>query len=223
LRFDPGTGASEFYAMPAPLARPTAATVDAHGNVYVTGGDRNVVGRIDAHRNVYVVAQEDSPAPITVVGGGLAVSADGALYVSDYSKGRVGRVEGSHFQWTDLGGDAHAPSNMVAAPDGSVWFVDLGFPSQVGRIDAAGTLQTFALPAEFQRPDAKSYSSIAVAPNGDVWFTYVETSKVVRVTPAGEVSYVSLEEQSLPRGLAIDAKGRVWLTTTGVARIDLGS
>ena len=45
----------------------------------------------------------------------------------------------------------------------------------------------------------------------------------MRVTAAGEVSYVSLEKTSLPRGLAIDAHGTVWVTTLGFARIDLGS
>lgn len=224
LRFDPANGASDFYALPDPLARPTAAAVDGHGDVFVVGGHSAIVGRIDARRNVYIVAREDSPAPITITDGGLALGRDGAAYVSDYETGRVGRVNGGGFVWTDLGGNTHAPSGMAAAPDGSIWFVDLGAPGQAGRLDAAGVLQTFPLPPELQLvPTAKSASSIAVAPDGSAWFTVAEHDAVVRVTASGEVSYVSLEAPSLPRGLAIDANGTVWITTFGFARIDLGS
>jgi len=223
LRFDPATRAAEFFSVPGPLARPTAAVVDGHGDVWLTGGDRAVVGRIDARRDVYVVAQEDGLAPITVVGGGLTVRSDGAVFMSDYSAGRVGQVRGSGFDWTDLGGDVHAPSGIVSAPDGSIWFVDLGIPNQVGRIDAAGVLQTFVLPAAIQGPSGKSISTIAVAPDGAAWFTVPESSSVARVTPAGEVAYVSLEGGSLPRGIAIDAHGRIWVTTRGFVRLELGS
>src|SRR6185436_15372157 len=104
VRFDPATGGSQFFSIPAPLRRPTAVAVDASGDVWMTGGDRAIVGRIDGHRDVYVVAREDGAAPITVVGGGLAVRTDGVVYASDYAAGRVGRVLGSGFQWTDLGG-----------------------------------------------------------------------------------------------------------------------
>jgi virginiamycin B lyase len=221
VRVDPTTGEGTLFSIPSPLARPTAITADRHGDIWVTGGDQPVVGRFDAHDGVFVVAQELAPQPVTVSTAGIAVTAGGAVFMSDYSEGRIGRVHGSDLVWTDLGGNSHAPSGMAAAADGSIWFVDLG-GRQVGRIDAAGKVHTYALPPELQNLSDKSAGSIAAAPDGTLWFTVPEADSVVRVTSAGDIAYVSLEQSSLPRGLAIDAHCAIWVTTLSMARIELG-
>ncbi len=103
----------------------------------------------------------------------MAVASDGQVFVSDYEKGRIGRVVGTRFEWTDIGPHA-ALSGLAADGDGSVWFVSLGQPNQVGRVDAQGKLTTYALPF-WPNADVYTYgSAMARAPAGSFWFTVPE-------------------------------------------------
>jgi streptogramin lyase len=218
-RLDPVTGDLQLFAVPDPLSRPTAVGSDGHGGVWFTGGDRPVVGRVNASNQVFVVAAEDAGPPITVQTGGVVIASDGQLFVSDYAEGRIGRVHGTAFNWTSVGPDA-APSDLAAGDDGTVWFVSLGRPNQVGSVDAHGTLSAYDLPAWPTTLSDKSQATIARAPDGSFWFTLPERAQLGRVDATGELSFIQLAERSLPRGLAFDPAGRLWFTTdTGFARI----
>ncbi|HVY38043.1 MAG TPA: hypothetical protein VHM31_08910 [Polyangia bacterium] len=220
-RLDPTTGEIQLFDVPGPLARPTAVGSDGHGGVWLTGGDRPIIGRLDAANHVFVVAAENAPAPITVQLGGVAVASDGQVFVSDYAEGRIGRVQGTRFIWTDIDPSA-APSGMAADTDGSVWFVSLGLPNCVGRVDHDGVLQTYELPAWPTEVSSKSGSTIARGPDGSFWFTLPERAQLGRVDANGGLSFLQLPSGSLPRGLAFDPAGRLWFTRSGgFGRIEL--
>ncbi|HVT08362.1 MAG TPA: hypothetical protein VHO67_12965 [Polyangia bacterium] len=220
-RLDPATGEIQLFDVPGPLARPTAVGSDGQGGVWLTGGDRPIIGRLDATNHVFVVAAESAPAPVTVQLAGVAVASDGQVFVSDYAEGRVGRVQGARFLWTDIDPSA-APSGIAADTDGSVWFVSLGLPNCVGRVDHDGALRTYELPAWPSELSSKSGSIIARAPDGSFWFTLPERAQLGRVDANGGLSFLPLPAGSLPRGLAFDPAGRLWFTRVGgVGRIEL--
>jgi streptogramin lyase len=57
-------------------------------------------------------------------------------------------------------------------------------------------------------------SQITVGPEGDLWFTEESTysgSRVVRMTPTGEVTEHEVLEYSEPRGIALGPEGDLWL------------
>jgi streptogramin lyase len=223
-RFDPVTHSAATYPVPDALARPAAAASDGHGGVWVSGGNEPIVGRVDATNGVVVVAAENAPAPITLSTAGLAVASDGVIFVSDYDQGRIGRVVGSAFAWTDLGGTANAPSGLAAGDDGSVWFVSLGSPNEVGRVAHDGTLQAYPLPAPSGLISDKSASTIARAPDGSFWFALPERQQLGQVTADGQMSFLNLTTTGDPIALAFDPSGRLWFTTdSGFGRVDFST
>jgi streptogramin lyase len=224
-RFDTLTHAAATLALPAALARPTVVASDGQGGVWVSGGNEPIVGGLDGPDAVAAVTMESAPAPITISIAGLAVASDGQIFVSDYDRGRIGRAAGSSFVWTDLGGAANAPSGLGADVDGSVWFISLGKPNEIGRVASDGTLATYPLAAPITPISDKSLSTIARAPDGSFWFALPEQQALGRITADGQVTFiVPLASGSYPVGVAFDPSGRLWFTDdTGFGRIDLTS
>jgi virginiamycin B lyase len=220
-RFDITSQQFQTYTVPAPLSRPTSIAADDQGNIWLTGGDSNVVGRLDASNRVYVVANEAAPTPITVTLGGLALSSDGQVFVSDYAQGRIGRVQAAQFAWTDLGGDLNAPSGLTAGDDGAIWFVSLGHPNEVGHVDRDGSLHAFSLPDWPSPLSDKSGSRIVRGPDGAFWFTLMERHQLGRVDANGDLSFIQLVDTRYPVALAFDPAGRLWFTYDGgIARVE---
>jgi streptogramin lyase len=221
-RLDTTTFDLQTYSVPAPLSRPTTVGSDGRGGIWLGGGNQPIVGRVDTTNQVFVLAAESAPAPITVSTGGVAIASDGQVFVTDYDGGRIGRVQGNGFAWTDLGGTTNAPSGLAAGDDGSVWFVSLGQPNEVGRVAHDGTLQAYPLPAADQPPSEKSSSEIVRGPDGAFWFTLPEQAQLGRVDGNGQLSFIQLlDGGSLPRGLAFDPSGRLWFTSDpGFGRIE---
>ena len=222
-RFDTVTHTALSAPLTDALARPTTLASNGMGGVWVSGGNEPIVGGVNAIDDVTVIATESAPTPITLSTAGLAVASDGQIFVSDYDQGRIGRVaaDGS-FSWTDLGGTANAPSGLAADVDGSVWFVSLGKPNEIGRVASDGTLVTYPLAAPTTPISDKSLSTIARGPDGSVWFALPEQQALGRMSDAGqEIFTVGLASGSYPVGLAFDPSGRLWFTNnTGFGRID---
>lgn len=66
--------------------------------------------------------------------------------------------------------DTNAPVDVVAAPDGSVWYATVGEPDSLGRISPGGDVIEAALPAP---PGASSAGpdNLTIGPDGEVWLT----------------------------------------------------
>ncbi len=220
-RFDIASQQFQTFTAPAPLSRPTSLAGDHQGNMWIAGGDTNVVGRLDSSNHVYVVANEGAPTPITLTLGGMAVSTDGQVFVSDYAQGRIGRVQAAQFVWTDLGGDVNAPSGLTAGDDGAIWFTSLGHPNEVGHVDRDGTLHAFPLPDWPTTLSDKTLSAIVPGPDGSFWFTLPERNQLGRVDASGNLSFVQLIDTRYPESLAFDPAGRLWFTYDGgIARVE---
>jgi virginiamycin B lyase len=220
-RFDTVTHDLATPQLPNALARPSGVASDGHGGFWVTGGNQPAVGSVDGTLQVSVLAVDNTPVPMTPPTAGVVVASDGQIFVSDYWQGRIGRVVGSGFVWTDLGGDTNAPTGLAADNDGSIWFVSLGKPNEVGHVAPDGTFQAYPLPASATPTSDKSGSTIARAPDGSFWFALPERAQLGRVTADGQLTFIQLLDQTLPIDLAFDASGRLWFTmATGFGRIE---
>ncbi len=96
------------------------------------------------------------------------------------------------------------PTAIAAAPDGSVWFT-IDAASAVGRV-RDGRVIRLRKPTENLEP-----IGLAVAADGSAWFTDGPAKQVSRMTPAGELTSVTLE-MPIARlgGVAVAADGAVW-------------
>ena len=102
------------------------------------------------------------------------------------------------------------PTEIVAGPDGNLWFTDNRFSdSRIGRMTTAGDVTL--LPSGARR--GFSLVDIAAGPDGNVWFTCMDLSdfgSVIRFRPSGEHT-----EFELPGGatrVTTGPDGNLWLT-----------
>lgn len=106
------------------------------------------------------------------------------------------------------------PVDVVAGPDGSIWFTEFG-ADKVGRISASGVLSEYRVPQVHAEP-----YQLAVGPGGVIWFTEWLTGKVGRISPGGRVAQVALPKGSAGGlGIAVGADGTVWVADQA-GRID---
>jgi streptogramin lyase len=101
--------------------------------------------------------------------------------------------------------------DLVAAPDGNVWFADSGNflgGSAIGKITADGTITEYSAGLGGSRPQRLGLGS-----DGALWFTASQPSAIGRATLDGEIG-----AYDLPSGLwdeAAGPDGNVWFTYGG--------
>ena len=129
-------------------------------------------------------------------------ASDGAMWLADEGCVRLLRVTATGTTTIPLQED---PDDLAADASGGVW-VSGGLGSdKVRHIDAAGNVTSVTLPGDlFYARD------IAVAPDGSAWLAFA-TCRLVRVTPAGEVSTAPAPIPAAELGF--DASGGMWLAS----------
>lgn len=119
-------------------------------------------------------------------------------------------------------GGMTAPDQIVAGPDGNMWFSN-GCGAQIGRITPSGTVTVYALPTPVAAPvgdiptpspPTPCIGSLAAGPDGNVWFTDFRTDHVGKITPAGAVTEFSagISASATPWGIAAGPDGNLWFT-----------
>ncbi len=107
--------------------------------------------------------------------------------------------------------------NMVAGPDGAMWF-DSQY-DHINRIDNTGTVSSYTIPP----PAGSSYPSsvlrgITLGPDGNFWVTLGPQNNVAKVTPTGGVTeyqlpYLPLSYPSTyPEDITTGPDGALWFT-----------
>src|SRR6185369_2012962 len=73
-----------------------------------------------------------------------------------------------------------------------------------------GDIVEFELPSEGHRPQA-----IATGPDGNLWVTEVIKHKIVRVTPAGQITELPVPSKAVGvlQGIAAGPDGAIWFTS----------
>jgi len=108
--------------------------------------------------------------------------------------------------------DYETIADMVEGPDGNLWFVSAAFDAgHVGRLTADRTITEFNIPAG---ADALP-RGIAVGPDQALWFTEFKSSKIGRITTAGDITEVALASTALPWGITSGPDGNLWFTEQG--------
>ena len=147
-RLDPKTGDIKLVAVATPNARPCGMALSADGQaVFVDLFGTNKIAGID-RRSMTI---KEYPLPD---GGSrprrIAVSGDFVWY-SDYSRGRLGRLEPNTGKVTEYPspGGAQSQPYAITALNGIVWYVESGVqPNVLVRFDpATEKFQTWAIPS----------------------------------------------------------------------------
>ena len=102
--------------------------------------------------------------------------------------------------------DGAHPDQIVAGPDGNVWFTDL---SGVGRINpATGAIKTFSTGL----PPGAIAAGLTVGPDKNLWFTLTTMHAVGRITTAGVVTIFTAGISAGTYAITAGADGNLWFT-----------
>ena len=91
----------------------------------------------------------------------------------------------------EVSADPVAPNDIVAGPDGAMWFTESAggnpkggqsyFPASIGRLTTAGSYSSYPVPASAR--SVPGLDAITVGPNGNLWFTEAAVNRIGEVTP----------------------------------------
>jgi len=146
----------------------------------------------------------------------IAVGPDGNLWYTDEASGvfkfsptslePLPCSSSSPAVGCEVSANAVAPNDIVAGPDGAMWFTQSAggnpkggqsyFPASIGRITTHGSYTSYPVPASARSvPDL---DAITVGPDADLWFTESAVNRIGEVTPKAEGPAV--HEFALPTG-----------------------
>jgi streptogramin lyase len=110
--------------------------------------------------------------------------------------------------YDDPEGEVHQPTDIVAGPDGNVWFVQQG-SGFVARTTPAGVITTFPLPG------GANGAGLTVGADGNLWTAQPSADALVRITPAGvATAFTDVEDEvDLPVDVALGPDGNVWFVS----------
>ena len=176
-------------------------------NLYFTKNDAPL-GRITTGGTVL----PDVGTPFQFNGGSVAAHGDD-IWVTDFNNHSLWRYDIPSGQLTEFPTDpAVTPFDVIVAPDGTVWFTDVGSEGQIGRlVPSTGT---------FTMVDVEGLPrQINLASDGAVWFTE-------RFTPqgVGRIDPVTLAVSQFavdggPEDIAPGANGTMWFTRSTAGNI----
>lgn len=187
-----------------------------------TGAPGDAVGTIAEH-----------PFPTPGGSASVAPGPDGNMWFTKGSANQIGRitVPRDHGRFLGQGGGSiqeievptpdSEPSDIVAGPDGAIWFTEFR-ASQIGRLDlTTGTITEFPIPNTdlffdiFTQTFTTSTGprGITVGPDGNLWFAQFNASRIGRITPEGQVTqFPTPTANSRPVGITAGPDGNVWFT-----------
>ncbi len=209
---NPATGQFKRYEVEEGT-HPHNLVVSPKGEVWFTGNQNARLVRLDpatGKLSTYMMPDSSVRDPHTM----LFDEAGNAWFTAQQSHA-VGHLEtrtGRIRLWRTANGSR--PYGISIAPDGKVWF-DLFGTNQLGMIDPkVMEIRTFDLPNQRTRP-----RRMAITADGMVWYGDYSRGFLGRLNPGnGEVREYALPggAMSLPYGMALDGRGRIWVAETGL-------
>jgi virginiamycin B lyase len=194
---------------------PEHITAGPDGNLWFTEFWTNRIGRMTPSGTLteFPIPTPDS-APRGIVSG-----PDHALWFveSGFNRTAIARITTSGVVTEfPIGGnslDQLQPTEIVAAPDGNLWFNQTR-PSapqgEVGRMSPNGAFTLFRFP-KGSRP-----VGMAVGPDGNVWVTDPGGNTITRMSPNGAFRQFALSRlNAQPLGITSGRDGHLWFTEGG--------
>lgn len=209
---DPETGRFKRYAI-EDGTHPHNLVVNRKGEVWFTGNRNSRLVRLDpatGKLTTFMMPDSSVRDPHTLV-----FDVTGNAWFTAQQAHAVGHLDvksGVVRLWrTDRGS---RPYGIMIAPDGKVWF-DLFGSNKLGMIDpAVMEVKTFDLPDQRTRP-----RRIAITADGMIWYGDYSRGYLGRFDPkTGRTKEHALPggPMTLPYGMALDGRGRIWVAETGV-------
>jgi virginiamycin B lyase len=180
------------------------ATSDTQGN---DGAD--VVSRMTLTGKVTAYQLASGTGP-----GGIVEGPDRAMWFTEYTAGRIGRVTASgaikEFSLPNSGAE---PLDITVGPDGALWFTEYGI-DEIGRITTKGAVKQYPLPA------GSAPGGITAGPDGALWFTESGSAGIGRITTAGSLhNYPTPTSDSEPYFITVGPDKALWFTEYGANNI----
>jgi streptogramin lyase len=99
------------------------------------------------------------------------------------------------------------PNFVVGAPDGDLWFDDLGpVSTTIYRLHLDGTVQKYSVPS------GNGVYALAIGPDGNTWFSELYQSMIGYVTPDGHVTEINVPSMVQPLALTAGPDGNLWFS-----------
>ena len=210
-------------ATAAQLYGPGRLAWDKAGNFYLPDTQNNRIRKIDPSGNITTVvgngtagyAGDGGPANQAQINGveGIAVAADGTIYLADYDNQRIRKVAPDGIITTIAGNGQKGytgtptaataamldgPNSVSLADDGTIFFANLGSDT-VQKIDKTGTLSTFAGNGKTGRTGdggpataaTLSIPDVFLGHDGTVYICAYGSETIRKVTPDGIISTIA--------------------------------
>ena len=178
--------------IPFPVQGPVTIVAAPDGSLWFTELQRGFIGEITPVGEAIehpIANGESLPGSFGFTCPyGIAVGPDGALWFTELHTGRIGRMTetGALQEFTILttesslrrGLNFPTPRNIVAGPDGAMWFTDPGDGS-IGRISMTGEITEFPVPTK-----TNAIPEVITSYGGELWFSE-ESGVLGSLNPAG--------------------------------------
>jgi len=219
---------------------PSGLALDRHGNLYVADTGNHAIRKVTAQGDVSTLAGDGVAGFADGIGRqarfdgpmGVAVDAQGRVYVADTWNDRIRVIEpdgrvwtlagGGRPGWADGQGEAarfDTPTDLALAADGTLWVADL-------RNDALRTVtRSGRVTTRAGGPGSARVlwgpMTLALTHDGVAYVGERITGRVVQVSPAGHVVAVAGDAQRFarPAGIALAPDGSLLLGDADAYRL----
>jgi virginiamycin B lyase len=203
-------GKIKYVALPTPKCGPTGIALGADGFLYFSEHAASRIGRMSTSGALteFTLRAKSGPAEI-------AAGSDGAVYFVEDESNRVGRIGKngaiSEFTIPTPGG---IPSAIVAGPEASMYLAELG-AGKIGKLKLGGSFVEYPIPRG--RP-----LGLAAGAEGNLWVTIPGEHLIYRMTPAGDFTPFSANDQMVPSFIAAARDGFLYFSEPNgrIGRID---
>lgn len=197
---------------------PGGVALDKAGTVYASS--QGIYGRV-----VKLTPESQTPAVLPFRGlyqpQGLAVDANGTVYVADFNNRVVKLDRGSSIPTVLPFSGLNFPQGVAVDAAGNVLVADRG-SNRVVKLDAKSNTQTDLPFTGLNHPDG-----VAVDAAGTVYVTDSDNDRVLKLDPGSNTpSVLPFTGLTVPSGIAVDTAGAVYVTdheSHKVMKLDPGS
>lgn len=212
-RLDPASGQFKRYAIEEGTF-PHNLIVDAAGNVWYAGNRNGRIGRIDGKTEkitTFMMPDAAVKDPHTLVFDGK-----GDIWFTAQQSNAVGHLETKtgKIRLAKVSTEQSRPYGIVVNSQDRPWFVEFG-SNKVATIDPA----TMAI-TEYTLPSDKTHPRRLVATSdGVIWYADYTRGMLGKFDPRTRATsewLLPAGAASLPYGMAVDDRDRIWLAETGV-------